>query len=154
MNAEDVLKQEEEMVLPYFGLKQIDQLVDCLRQVGGDDFQKMAIQLTLNGRLVYFHAGDQTGAENNDWVNRKFNVVDMFDHTSLYLKKVWAKNPDEFYDSYGLSKRDFCIVGGGMPITVKNTGIVGILVVSGYPNDEDDHKLAYNALMALKKELN
>lgn len=153
MKAEEVLKQEKDITLPYFGLEQIDQLVAAFREVGGADFQKVAIQLTLNGREVYFHAGTGTNNENNDWVDRKFNVVDMFDHSSLYIKTLWQDNPDDFYESYGLSKRDYCIVGGGLPIIVDKTGVVGILVISGYPNDEDDHKLGYKALMKLKEEL-
>jgi uncharacterized protein (UPF0303 family) len=153
MSAEDVLKEEAELTFPYFGLAQIDQLVAAFKEVGGDDFQKVAIQLTLNGREVYFHAGTQTSNENNDWVERKFNVVNTFDHSSLYLKKQWQGHADDFYESYGLSKRDYCIVGGGLPIVVDKTGVVGILVVSGFPDDVDDHKLAVKALKKLKSEL-
>lgn len=47
-------------------------------------------------------------------------------------------------DKYALS-------GGGHPIVVRDTGMIGVVCVSGYP-DVEDHNLVVWALQKLKSE--
>ena len=71
------------------------------------------------------------------WINKKLNTVEAFDHSTFYT---------------GFSPKEFTIGGGGFPIFVKDVGVVGSLIISGL-TDFEDHQLAYDSLISLKKEL-
>ncbi|MCF6418593.1 heme-degrading domain-containing protein [Furfurilactobacillus milii] len=150
LSIDEILKQEEAATLDHFGLKDVDRLVEKLKTIGGDEFQRVCILITKNDREVYFHAGTSTTNENNIWIEKKANVVNAYEHSSLLEKAIYADNPDNYYQSNGLSPKDYAIVGGGFPICVQGTGIVGTLIVSGL-TDEGDHDLAYKSLSALKQ---
>lgn len=152
LKPEEILAQEQNSSLPHFGLEDLNAFVDVLKKVGGADYERVCILIKLNQREVFFHAGVNTTNENNLWVTKKENTVDTFDHSSLLKKALYLDNPDQFYEESGFSPKDFAIVGGGLPILVDNTGVVGSLIVSGL-TDEEDHELGYNALMEYKKQL-
>ncbi|MGN9041605.1 heme-binding protein [Ligilactobacillus salivarius] len=107
---------------------------------------------TKNRRKVYFRSGKNTSSENNMWINKKLNTVEAFDHSTFYKKAVYAGNEAKFYQDTGFSPKEFTIGGGGFPIFVKDVGIVGSLIISGL-TDFEDHQLAYDSLISLKKEL-
>lgn len=151
LTTDEITNQENQALLSHFNLADVDPLVDSLRKIGKADFERVCILITINKREVFFHAGTQTTHENNLWIQKKANVVDAFDHSSLFEKAVYADDPDSFYKGSGLSPKDFAIVGGGFPIGITNTGIIGSLIVSGL-TDEEDHELAYNALLDLKAQ--
>ena len=152
MDSNSILEEEQAITLPYFGLEQVDELATLFSKVDPVAFQKVCIKVVLNNREVYFHAGIQTSKENNDWVTRKFNVTNMFDHCSLYVKTLWAEQPAAFFNSYGLSHRDFALVGGALPIITKGNGNIGILVISGL-TDTEDHEFGVKVLKQLKHQL-
>jgi uncharacterized protein (UPF0303 family) len=49
-----------------------------------------------------------------------------------------------------LSRDDYAWGGGGYPILIKNTGVVGSIAVSGLSGDED-HQIIVDALVEFKK---
>ena len=53
----------------------------------------------------------------------------------------FMKNPD-----------DYAPGGGGMPIVLKGTGVIGSVCVSGEPNHLDDQAIVTQALRQLKAE--
>jgi len=147
----EIIGQEQRALLTHFDLADVDLLVTSLRKLGLKDFDKVCILITINKREVYFHAGTQTTNENNLWIHKKANVVDTFDHSSLLEKAIYADHPADFYTDSGLSPQDYAIVGGGFPIGIQGTGIIGTLIVSGL-TDEEDHDLAYRALLDLQSQ--
>lgn len=144
-----VLNQEKEANLPHFGLNDLNPFIDTLKKIGGDDYEKVCVLIKLNHRVVFFHAGNQTSNENNIWIAKKEHTVDLFDHSSLYEKLLNQGQEDQFFKDSGLSPKEVAIVGGGLPISVTNTGIVGSLIISGL-TDEGDHDLGYRTLLDYK----
>lgn len=126
LSESEVLSQEIESTLPYFNLSLVDKLVNEIKK--------------------------STSSENNMWINKKLNTVEAFDHSTFYKKAVYAGNEAKFYQDTGFSPKEFTIGGGGFPIFVKDVGIVGSLIISGL-TDFEDHQLAYDSLISLKKEL-
>lgn len=54
----------------------------------------------------------------------------------------------KFSDTYALKSEDYAANGGALPIQVKGVeGVVGVIVVSGL-HQEEDHKLAVDAIRA------
>lgn len=153
LNSKLILDQEKDSSLPHFGLNDLNAFVEILKDTSKKNYERVCILIKLNKRVVFFHAGKDTTHENNVWISKKEHTVDTFDHSSLFEKAINQENPKQFYTDSGLSPKDYAIVGGGLPIFVDNTGIVGSLIVSGL-TDEEDHELGYNALLAYKQKLN
>lgn len=152
ITAQEVLKQETEIVLPHFGLADLNSFVSILKEIDSTNYEKVCVLIKLNKRPVFFHAGKLTTNENNIWIKKKENVVDMFDHSSLYEKLLYTDKPEKFYQETGLSPTQFAIVGGGIPIIVKDTGIIGSLTISGL-SDIEDHDFGCRVLLAYKELL-
>ena len=146
-----IIGQEKNALLTHFNLDDVDKLVISLKKIGRENFDKVCILIKINKRIVFFHAGTQTTNENNLWIHKKANVVDKFDHSSLFEKAIYEENPDKFYINNGLSRRDYAIVGGGFPIGLESTGRIGSLIVSGL-TDTEDHDLAYQALIEIQSQ--
>ena len=52
---------------------------------------------------------------------------------------------DETLQRYFLSPSEYAIAGGGFPIAVKGTGVIGAITVSGLP-DRQDHQIIVDTL--------
>ena len=153
LSESEVLSQEIESTLPYFNLSLVDKLVNEIKKsTSSENFENICILISLNRRKVYFRSGKNTSSENNMWINKKLNTVEAFDHSTFYKKAVYAGNEAKFYQDTGFSPKEFTIGGGGFPIFVKDVGTVGSLIISGL-TDFEDHQLAYDSLISLKKEL-
>ena len=48
-------------------------------------------------------------------------------------------------ETFALDEKEYLAKGGAIPIFVKNTGMIGIITVSGL-HDEEDHKIIIDAL--------
>lgn len=90
---------------------------------------------------------------NYDWVRRKRAVVKHFHCSSYLMGRRLARDGKTLADQGDLPERDFAVHGGSFPITLKGTGCVGAVTVSGLPQ-RDDHELVVEALAsALKMDL-
>lgn len=90
---------------------------------------------------------------NHDWVRRKRNSVQYL-HCSSYLTgRILARDGKTLKDRGDLPERDYAVHGGGFPIALAGTGVVGAVIVSGLPQRED-HEVVVAALAhALKVDL-
>lgn len=152
LTTELILEQEKKTALPHFGLNDLNPFIETLKKIGGEDYEKVCVLIKLNHRVIFFHAGQHTTNENNIWIGKKERAVDLFDHSSLYEKYLNKDHEDQFFKDSGLSPKDIAIVGGGLPLIITGTGIVGSLIISGL-TDEGDHDLGYRALLDYKAAL-
>jgi len=152
LNQEEILNQEQATAVIHFGNNDLNQFVDILQNVAQSNYENVAVLIKINNRPIFFHAGKNTTNENNVWIKKKENTVDTFDHSSLFEKALFENNPLDFYESNGLSPKDYALAGGGLPIIVQNSGIIGSLIISGL-TDEEDHELGYRALLSYKLQI-
>jgi uncharacterized protein (UPF0303 family) len=100
----------------------------------------LVIDIRHKGRPLFYTALAGTDADNPEWVRRKANTVLRF-HRSSYrfgrelLAKVGSLRPDP---DRALADADYAFHGGGFPIHVTGTGVIGAVTVSGIPQ-RDDH---------------
>ncbi len=87
---------------------------------------------------TYFHAALPGSSPDQDlWARRKSNVV-LHYHTSTYALQLSEK-----FKSFpigpmrGLDPMDFIAAGGSFPVTVKGTGVIAVITVSGLKSEED-----------------
>jgi len=101
-----------------------------------------------HGEQLMFHAAlPGTVADQADWIRRKTATVYRFGHSSYYVGRSYAHRGAHFEDEHHLDHGRYAAHGGGFPVNVVGTGLVGVLAVSGLPQDQD-HALAVRALEA------
>jgi uncharacterized protein (UPF0303 family) len=113
--------------------------------------RNIAIHIVRNGQVLFHCAFDGIRPDNDEWVRRKSNTVCRFYKSSYYVG-MYLKNLGMTMDEkYHTSEHEYCVQGGGFPLTLRNTGVIGALAVSGM-SEEEDHLWAVDAVrMYLEK---
>ena len=108
----------------------------------------VAAAMFLRGQRVFQVGLEGTSSDNDSWIMRKVNTVELTGHSSLALReKVEALNIQE--EDLGFRTSDLAVCGGVFPLKT-NGVLVGIAVVSGLPH-LDDHDLIVEHLRAFRK---
>jgi uncharacterized protein (UPF0303 family) len=110
--------------------------------------KSITVNITINGKVLFHHAMQGTSADQADWIRRKNNVVARFGRCSFYVGIDHKHRGVVFEDIKHLDPKDHAPHGGAFPITLKGTGIIGTVTVSGLRQAED-HALAIEALRAV-----
>lgn len=108
----------------------------------------ITVNITVNSKVLFHHAMQGAAADQADWIRRKNNVVARFGRCSFYVGIDHKHRGVVFEDIKYLDPQDHAANGGAFPITLKGTGIIGTVTVSGLRQAED-HALAVEALRAV-----
>jgi uncharacterized protein (UPF0303 family) len=156
--AEDlaqIIRQEAELILPSFNYDTAWRLGLSLRELAIARNYPLVVDIRRFGQpdqLLFYTALPGTTPDNARWVQRKVNVVARFHKSSYHLGLYLQQIGSSFSDRYNLPEADYAAHGGGFPLHVAGTGIVGCVTVSGLPQRED-HNLVVEALcLQLKRD--
>lgn len=105
----------------------------------------VAVEITINGLVVFRFFPEGTIADNELWLRRKRNSVELMSMSSLHFL-AWLETGGETLESRKLNADDYAAGGGGFPILLRGTGMIGSICVSGLPDHLDDHQLIINTL--------
>lgn len=141
-------KQENDLVFDSFNNKDALKLGIILSEVTKDTTKPLSMRIFLNDVIVFQYTMDGDYNRRFGWTLRKHNLVQKTKHSSMH-SKVKALYLNELYDLY-TDKDTYGFGCGGFPITTKDKGVVGTVVVSGLP-DPLDH---FYVVEALEKMLN
>lgn len=108
----------------------------------------VAVEITVNGLVVFRYFPDGARLDSELWLARKRRSVELMDMSSLHFL-TWLEANGETLESRKLPVDDYAAGGGGFPIRVRGTGMIGSVCVSGLPDHRDDHRLVTGALAAL-----
>ena len=108
----------------------------------------VAVEITVNGLVVFRYFPDDARLDNELWLARKRRSVELMEMSSLHFL-AWLEANGETLESRKLPADDYAAGGGGFPIRVRGTGMIGSVCVSGLPDHRDDHRLVTGALAAL-----
>ena len=108
----------------------------------------VAVEITVNGLVVFRYFPDGARLDSELWLARKRRSVELMDMSSLHFL-AWLGVNGETLESRKLPADDYAAGGGGFPIRVRGTGMIGSVCVSGLPDHRDDHRLVTGALAAL-----
>ena len=145
---ETLAQQEKELQFTAFdsdtalalGLK----VIELAREQG----KAITINITVNGKVLFHHAMQGASADQADWIRRKNNVVARFGRCSFYIGIDHKHRGVAFDEIKYLDPLDYAANGGAFPITIKDTGIIGTVTVSGMRQAED-HAMVVEALRAV-----
>ncbi len=108
----------------------------------------VAVEVTINGLVVFRYFQDGCPAESTNWLRRKRNTVESQQMGSLRFGLLLERNGQTLEDNK-MDPAEHAPGGGGMPINLRGTGTIGSVCVSGCPNHLDDQEIVTNALMRL-----
>ena len=143
-----VEQEEREIVFDQFTHDDAWDLGTLVAGVGRARELPIAVAVDLRGQRVFQAGLPGSSLENDSWIDRKVRAVRDFNESTFLLgRRVEARGekPDEVFDT-----TLYAAHGGGFPLRVrsvdsKTSELVGVLVISGLPQ-EDDHALAVECL--------
>lgn len=148
---ESLTKVEDELVFTSFSRADALRLGQLINEASAGYSAPIATEITINGVVVYRYFQDGALPDSELWLERKRNAVNLMQMGSLRFGCLLEKN-GETLESRKLNANDYAPGGGGMPIVLKHTGMIGSVCVSGEPNHLDDQAILIHALRQLKAE--
>lgn len=140
-----LLQQEEELQLPQFNHDVAWELGNSLKQAAEKLSASVTIEVYAFEQVLFSYAMAGTSRDNLEWAKRKRQSVMRFGHSSFYLGQYNASKQREFESQRHIDANEYCAHGGAFPIRILNSGLIGVVTVSGLPQ-EDDHNLVVEAL--------
>jgi uncharacterized protein (UPF0303 family) len=145
----DLLSQESEVALDAFDNEIAQQLGALATKIGFERNLGIAVSIRIGDWEVFKAALPGSKPENDGWINRKANVVNLTQHSTMYERVKSEEDGVDWHQLNGVKDETHAIHGGGFPIYVKDEGFKGILLISGLPQVED-HKLAVEILQIFR----
>ena len=152
-SAQELLQQEEELALSSFTNEDAISLGQELLKLALNQKAPVIVQVRIGEQIIFHSALTGSSSENDWWINRKYRVVEKFKHSSMYVRVCFEEKNQSFEEDSGLDNELYAAHGGGFPITVSGSGMVGVALVSGLPQVED-HKMIIQGLTNFKQAKN
>ena len=147
LTLEEITAQEAELQLDSFTHDDAWELGRTLVEIARAQHAPVTIDISRGDQQVFRAALTGSSVDHVSWIERKTRAVRRFGHSSLYLGQEAREEGVSFDDKHALDPALYAAHGGGFPLVVRGTGLVGVAVVSGLPQ-LDDHALVVEALRA------
>lgn len=144
-DIERVALQEKRLQFESFDSRAAWEIGTRLKAAAEHRGVSVAIDISLHGFPLFFHAMPGTTPGNSDWVRRKRNLVSLMHRSSYAIGLSLERDKTTLEAKMGLPVRDYAPHGGCFPILLRNTGCVGTITVSGLPQRKD-HELVVAVL--------
>lgn len=135
-------EQEEKFQFEHFSRE--DALKIGLKLHENAKEQPVAVEITVNGLVVFRYFAEGAKSDSELWLARKRNAVELTEGSSLRMFAEMEAAGQTFADRK-LCGDDYA-AGGGFPIALRGTGAIGSICVSGFDDHLDDHQLVINTL--------
>jgi uncharacterized protein (UPF0303 family) len=140
------IEELEELTRIDFGIFGNDDAVDlglCAVEVITERSLNLAVDIVLDGYLVFRVRLGSTGPDNDSWLEGKAAVARYFEEPSLLVRRRHEASGMTVGD-FGLDADTYRAHGGSVPLRAGGR-VVGTITVSGEP-DVVDHDVAAEAL--------
>lgn len=149
MNYQELLKkceaEEKNLVFEKFSREDAFKL-GCLLYENSKKYpDPCCFEITVNGLVVFRYFPTGTIADSELWLARKRNTVQLMEMSSLHFL-AWLETNDETVEGRKLDANQYAAGGGGFPIILKDTGMIGSICVSGMPDHLTDHEILVNTI--------
>lgn len=124
---------EDELVFQSFSRADAAALGTMLDEEGRASGFPISIEITINGLVVYRYFQDNCPPDSTNWLARKRRVIDEQGMGSLRFGMMLEENGETLED-HKIDSMTYAPGGGGMPIRISGTGIIGSVCVSGCPD--------------------
>ena len=144
---EALAAQEDEIQFDAFSNETALQIGLRLIEVAQAEGKAVTIDISRGEQQLFHYALPGTAADNDAWIQRKNRVVRRFGHSSFYMGTLY-RSQATIEQKHLLDPREYAPHGGAFPITIRGTGVIGTVTVSGLPQ-EDDHEPVTRVLREL-----
>ena len=145
---DECLTQEDQLVFPSFSRADALTLGLAVLDLAKAFPDPVAVSITLNGLCVFRHFADGARLDSEYRLDRKRRSVELMNMSSLRFR-CWLELEDQTLDDRKVDPDQYALYGGGFPILLKGTGMIGSVCISGLPNHLEDHQIVVDALSAL-----
>jgi len=150
-----LINEEQILTLPSLDLAGALEIGEIAKSFGMARILPIAIEVRLGDWIVYHASLPGSMPENDWWISRKARTVMLKHHSTMYERVSGEERGVDWHKENNLLNETHAIHGGGLPLTTKKDGFVGVLLISGLPQVED-HLLGVEVLtefLARKGEL-
>ncbi|MDA0194788.1 MAG: heme-degrading domain-containing protein [Bacteroidetes bacterium] len=151
VDLEILLEQEKELQFGTFSSESAWEIGQLLVNKGKQLKQPITIDITRNRHQLFHFSFDGTSPDNDEWVRRKTNTVYRFGHSSFYMGRRLESMNKTIEEKYLVAEAEYAAHGGGFPVILKGTGVIGTITVSGLAQEED-HELVVDVLREYLKQ--
>ena len=144
-NYEAVLKQEQTLQFDAFSRDAAWDIGHLLLENAKKYPDPLAVEITVNGLVVFRFFSEGTVLNSHYWMIAKRNSVELWNMSSLRVRYFFDMTGETFA-GHTIDPNNYAKVGGGFPINLRGTGMIGTICVSGLPNHVDDHQLIVDTL--------
>ena len=143
-----IARQEEQLRFRVFGESEAWTLGCKLRELSLAGAFPLVIDIRRFGQPLFFTALAGSTPDNVDWARRKANTVARFHRSSYGMGLELQSKGVTLAERFGLTLDEYAAHGGGFPIAVEGTGVIGSVTVSGLPQRQD-HELVVEVLCSV-----
>lgn len=104
----------------------------------------VAIQIIVNDLIVFRVMPEGTTKNSEKWLFRKHNMV-IAKGMSSERARLEREKAGKTMEDWCMSREEYAAAGGGFPIIIKNSDMIGSICVSGLASS-DDHRLIVSVL--------
>jgi uncharacterized protein (UPF0303 family) len=140
-----LLMDEERLVFGQFDFRVAWELGSAMRIQAEHDELPIVISIRRGEQRLFHTALPGSAADNDSWIDRKSAVVNRFGHSSYYVGCLYRSKGRDFDVDARLDVNLFAAHGGAFPLTLRGSGPIGVVAVSGLPQVED-HRFVVEAL--------
>ncbi len=142
---DELREQEERLVLPSLDENDGIAIGLLLLEKATQRDLPVTIEVRRASRVVFRAARNGTDAHNDMFVAGKARIVERFGHSTLLERLQYEAQGTTFAAATSLPFPEYAPHGGGFPLIVRDTGPVGVAIVSGLAQEED-HALIVEVL--------
>lgn len=140
-----VVKEEEALQFDHFTRQDALQLGLLMDKNARNYPDPAAIEITVNGLVVFRYFQEGAIPDSELWLARKRNTVELMHMSSLHFL-AWLEENGETMQDRKLDANAYAAGGGGFPIIIRGVGVVGSICASGMSNHLDDHALVVESI--------
>ncbi|MFI3227178.1 MAG: heme-degrading domain-containing protein [Clostridia bacterium] len=137
--------QEEELQFDFFNDDTAWEIGNIIVKRAKAENLDILTDISLAGRTLFSFSANSATGYNAHWINRKKNSVMLQQMSSMRFGLQLKRDGKFDAISRYLAPDQYAVCGGGFPIIIKNTGVVGCIAVSGLA-DTDDHEVIVSAI--------
>ena len=141
-------EQEQKLRFKAFDAEAAWQLGSLLRGALLERRAGGTVEIEVAGQLLFACATPDAQPGQANWIRRKRNTVRHFARSTYAVGRKLELEGSTLPGRHGLAEVDFAAHGGGFPVWIEGTGMVGSVIFSGLPQRED-HNIVVDAMATM-----
>lgn len=137
--------QEDELQFSSFNTHDAWEIGHIIAKRANDEKLAILVDISVSNHTLFRYSAPGTTEYNEHWANRKKNSVMLQQKSSMLFSLHLKRDGKTESISRYLEPAKYATGGGGFPIIIKDTGVIGCIAVSGLESSED-HAVIVDAI--------